>query len=104
MAGGRRKENEWKEAKKRCRLNQEDIAMAKELGISPRSLIKNVPSPSQRWKAPVKEWLRELYMKKFGRRKVRSNSAGTTSGPPGDNRPSSDSPAERPRLASPGSD
>ena len=38
--------------------------MAKELGISPRSLIKNIPSPAQRWKQPVKDWIRELYARK----------------------------------------
>ncbi len=44
--------------------------MAKELGIGPASLIKNIPSASQRWKAPVRDWVRELYEKKFGKRKV----------------------------------
>jgi hypothetical protein len=52
---------EWAEAKRRCRLNQEDIIMAKELGFRPRSLIKNIPSKSQQWKAPVKDWIRYLY-------------------------------------------
>ena len=103
MANRKQKNNEWKEAKKRCRLNEEEITMAKELGIGPRSLIKNIPSPSQRWKLPVKLWIRELHEKKFGRRKVRSNPARTTSGPPENNLPSSDSPAERTRPASPGS-
>ena len=55
---------EWAKAKKLCRLNMEDIRMAKELGMSPRSLTKNIPSPSQRWKAPVKIWIRDLYEKK----------------------------------------
>lgn len=50
----------WQEAKKRCRLNDEDIALAKRLGLNPRSLIKNIPSKSEPWKAPVKEWLREM--------------------------------------------
>lgn len=27
--------------------------MAKEMGLNPRSLIKNIPSPSQPWKQPV---------------------------------------------------
>jgi hypothetical protein len=57
----------WAEAKKRCRLNVADIQMAKELGMSPKSLIKNIPSKSQQWKAPVKVWVRELYEDKFGR-------------------------------------
>ncbi|WP_113928758.1 hypothetical protein [Bacillus sp. P14.5] len=57
----------WADAKKRCRLNEADISMAKELGMTPKSLTKNIPSPKQHWKAPVKEWVRELYQKKFGK-------------------------------------
>ena len=40
--------------------------MAKELGLNPRSLIKNIPSPEQRWKLPVKQWIRTLYDTKTG--------------------------------------
>lgn len=40
--------------------------MAKELGMVPRGLIKNIPAKSQLWKAPVKEWVRECYAKRFG--------------------------------------
>jgi hypothetical protein len=42
----------WAEAKKRCILKAVDIQMAKELGMSPKSLIKSIPSKSQQWKAP----------------------------------------------------
>ena len=42
--------------------------MAKELGIAPKSLIKNIPHRNEAWKAPVKEWVRDLYRKKFGDR------------------------------------
>ena len=59
--GGR--DADWAEAQQRCRLSGEEIRMAKELGISPRSLIKNIPAPSQRWKIAVKDWVRELYGK-----------------------------------------
>ncbi len=38
--------------------------MAREMGLNPRKLIKNIPSPSERWKAPVAEWVRELYRKR----------------------------------------
>ncbi len=55
---------DWTEAKRRCRLSEEEVRMARDLGISPRSLIKNIPSPSQPWKAPVKVWVRELYFEK----------------------------------------
>jgi hypothetical protein len=54
------KKNEWREAQRRCRLTDDDIRKAKELGFQPKSLIKNIPSPSQQWKAPVNLWLREL--------------------------------------------
>jgi hypothetical protein len=63
----KKKQEEWADAKKRCRLNQADIQMAKELGMSPKSLIKNIPSPNQQWKAPVKDWIRDLYEDKFGK-------------------------------------
>ena len=53
----------WAECKRKCRLNMEDIALAKKLGLNPRSLIKNIPSKNQSWKAPVKDWLREIEAK-----------------------------------------
>ena len=56
-----KKDAEWAEAKKKCRLNEETIRMAKDMGLNPRSLIKNIPSKTQQWKAPVHEWIRELY-------------------------------------------
>ncbi len=36
--------------------------------MSPKSLLKNVPTPSQRWKLPVKLWIRELHEKRFGKK------------------------------------
>jgi len=54
----------WAECKKKCRLSMEDIELAKKLGLNPRSLIKNIPSKSQPWKAPVKDWLREIEAKR----------------------------------------
>jgi hypothetical protein len=65
MANRENNEKLWAEAKKRCRLNSEEIGMAKKLGMNPRSLIKNIPSPSERWKASVKVWVRDLYGKRF---------------------------------------
>jgi len=64
--GGKMANNDqlWQEAKKRCRLNDEDIALAKRLGLNPRSLIKNIPNKSEPWKAPVKDWLYEIEAKR----------------------------------------
>ena len=53
-------EQMWQDAQKKCRLSQEDVVLAKRLGLNPRSLIKNIPSPKEPWKAPVREWLHEL--------------------------------------------
>ena len=64
----------WAEAKRRCFLNADDVRMAKEMGINPRSLIKNIPSKTEQWKLPVKHWIREMYRKrqeKTARKKTR---------------------------------
>ena len=53
-------EQMWQDAQKKCRLSQEDVALAKRLGLNPRSLIKNIPSTKEPWKAPVSEWLHEM--------------------------------------------
>lgn len=51
----------WAEAKRKCRLNENDIRMAKEMGLNPKSLIKNIPNPKEQWKLPVKDWIYEMY-------------------------------------------
>jgi hypothetical protein len=56
-----KKETEWEEAKKKCKLNAETIKMAKEMGLNPRSLIKNIPNKNEQWKAPVSVWIQEMY-------------------------------------------
>ena len=55
------KDKEWAEAKKKCRLNADTIQMAREMGLNPRSLIKNIPNKSQQWKAPVSVWIQDMY-------------------------------------------
>jgi hypothetical protein len=57
--------SDWAEAKKLCRLSVEDVKKAKELGFSPRALIKNIPSKDQQWKAPIRVWIRDLYWERF---------------------------------------
>jgi len=60
---------EWIEAKKKCRLNAETVRMAKELGLNPKSLIKNIPNKSQSWKKPVYLWIREMYQERKDKNK-----------------------------------
>jgi hypothetical protein len=84
MANKNKRDQDWVEAKRRCQLNQDDIRMAKELGMNPRSLIKNIPSKSQQWKAPVKYWIRDLYEKQQAKIAARRSSKPDNpfSGPP----------------------
>ncbi len=66
---GGKKKADWAEAKRRARLSAEEVQMAKELGMGPKSVIKNIPNRSERWKEPVGEWIRKLYRKRFGNRR-----------------------------------
>ncbi len=59
-----KRDTEWKEARKRCRLNAETVQMAKKLSLNPKSLIKNIPNKSQSWKKPVYLWIREMYQER----------------------------------------
>lgn len=54
------REELWQEAKKKCRLSEEEVKIAKTLGLNPKSLIKNIPAKNELWKAPVGEWIREI--------------------------------------------
>ena len=52
--------------------------MANELGIGPRSLIKNIPARTEQCKAPVEDWVRDLYAKR--QQKATRKRAGQTGG------------------------
>jgi hypothetical protein len=71
---------EWAEAKQRCPLSDEALQMAKELGMSPRGLTKNIPSKSESWKLPVEDWVRDLYHKRFGDRRPQLPATSTKGG------------------------
>ena len=78
----------WQEAKRKCRLNADDIALAKRLGLNPRSLIKNIPNKSEPWKAPVSVWLHEIDAKQRKKSELKqqckenSNRTAGTAKPP----------------------
>jgi hypothetical protein len=83
--GKKNRNPDWADAKARCGLTDDDVRMAKELGMAPHSLIKNIPSRSQQWKAPVKVWVRDLYQERFGEKRLTvlpspSNQAGELTG------------------------
>ena len=72
------KQELWDEAKKKCRIGDEEIRMAKEMGLNPKSLIKNIPNKSEMWKAPVRDWIHDMYDKsqRKSRQKAKRKAAG----------------------------
>ena len=56
----------WTTAKKICRLTAPQVEMARALGMNPRKLPGLRPSPRERWKLPVGEFIEERYRKRFG--------------------------------------
>ena len=56
----------WPEAIRLCRLNRNDVEMAKKLGFRPDTLIRARPGANEKWKLPVNRWVRELYRARFG--------------------------------------
>ena len=79
----------WQEAKRKCRLNTDDLTLAKRLALNPQSLIKNIPNKSQPWKAPVNVWLHEIEakrQKKSEQKQRRKEKANPSTEVPTDNK------------------
>lgn len=57
------KEQEWIDARRRYRLSDAQIQMARELGMSPDSFGKLANHSQQAWKSPLPEYLENLYYK-----------------------------------------
>jgi hypothetical protein len=73
MANKRRARDEaWTNAKKICRLTARQVEMARTLGMNPSKLPRLRPSPQQRWKLPVGEFIEKCYRKHFWRRPATS--------------------------------
>ena len=57
----------WKEAKKKYRLSNDLIMMAQKLGLNPKKFGSLANHKQEQWKAPLPDFIRELYEKKFGK-------------------------------------
>jgi hypothetical protein len=57
----------WIEARKRHRLSHAHVQMARELGMNPRKLGKIDNHRQEPWKAPLPDFIAELYRRRFGR-------------------------------------
>jgi hypothetical protein len=58
----------WFDARKKLRLTDAGIQMARELGLNPKHLGKLVPAAGEQWKASLPEFIARCYEKRFGRR------------------------------------
>src|SRR2546430_12685172 len=56
----------WFEARKRHRLSHAHVQMARELGLNPAKLGGMANDHHERWKAPLPQFLEQLYRKRFG--------------------------------------
>lgn len=61
-------EEEWKKAKTKCGLDDEEVWMAQKLRITPAKAIAMTPDRKERWKDSVPLRIRRLFDKHFGKR------------------------------------
>ena len=57
----------WEDARKRHHLSHVQVQMARELGMNPAKLGKIDNHKQEPWKAPLPQFIEELYLKRFGR-------------------------------------
>jgi hypothetical protein len=55
----------WVEAKRRYRLTDEQVQMARELGMNPKKLGKLANHKQEPWKLPLPQFIEECYRKQF---------------------------------------
>jgi len=55
----------WIQAKKRHKLTDKHIQMARELGLNPDKLGKIDNHKQEPWKVPLKEFIEDIYLKQF---------------------------------------
>lgn len=57
----------WMAAQKRHRLSDKQVQMARELGLNPDKLGKIDNHKQEPWKAPLPQFIEEIYFKRFKR-------------------------------------
>ena len=60
-----RKTEEWIKAKKKYRLSDMQIQMARELGMNPKKFGSLANHKQEKWKLPLPDFIEELYFKRF---------------------------------------
>ncbi len=59
------KNKKWIEAKKKFRLSDMHIQMARELGLNPKKFSGLANTKQEPWKLPLPEFIEELYINHF---------------------------------------
>jgi hypothetical protein len=67
------KDQKWIEAKKKFRLSDTHIQMAKELGMNPQKFGSLANHKQEKWKAPLPDFIEDLYYKRFKKEKPETN-------------------------------
>lgn len=57
----------WVDARSRHRLSHAHVQMARELGMNPKKLGSIDNHDQEPWKAPLPQFIEQLYLKRFGR-------------------------------------
>ena len=57
----------WIEVRKKFRLSDAQIQMARELGMNPKKFGGMANHRQEPWKAPLPQYIEELYEKRFGK-------------------------------------
>ncbi|GBE05711.1 hypothetical protein BMS3Abin10_01345 [bacterium BMS3Abin10] len=59
------KNKKWIDAKKRFRLSDTHIQMARELGMNPKKFGSLANDKQEPWKAPLPDFIEDIYFKRF---------------------------------------
>ena len=59
----------WIDARKKYSLSHAQVQMARELGMNPKKFGKLANYKQQPWKAPLPDFIEDIYFKRFGKRK-----------------------------------
>ena len=69
MSNKAEKNKKWIEAKKKFRLSNMPIQMARELGMNPKKFGELANHKQEPWKVPLPMFIEELYFKRFKKEK-----------------------------------
>ena len=76
----------WVEARTRDHLSHAQVQMGRELGLNPRKLGKVANHRQEPWKAPLPQFIEQLYLKRFGRERPQTVMPAEKWGRPGTGR------------------